>query len=400
MIHLDQEDCQIELLNLNMKTSDGFSVLSHVYDAAVNLGGWRRALDAVAETVDAKAISLLIRRPEPNAKDLQMLDSTYLRFSRSPWGAYYGLRYSSLQNPDWDFLSQQPTHRPTPDIAIGCSAEELDRRGDYAFLRKKLGVGRRLGVRLNSDKVWFDAMSIAFDANVSSVPQLAIDRTCFLLPHLTKAVELGRTFAQLKSRYAAALTALDRVKVGLAIALPSGAVIIANEEARRITRLKDGLTLHPNGHLCCDHAEQSAELDQAIVRAAGTARGQDRVNEWLIALRRPSQSSPFLVDVSPLKDSTSELDGPLEGALVTIIDPERVQHVRVDRFVTLYGLTEAEADVCKLIVQGKSVNEVAEIRNTSPVTAKNQVNAVLGKTNAGSRSQLIRMIVRVIPPIE
>lgn len=383
-----------------MSTSDGYSVLTHVYDAAVNLGRWRHALDAVAETVDAKAISLLIRRPDPTTKDLQMLNSTYLQFSRSPWGAYYGLRFSRLQDPDWDFLSRQPAHRPTPDVASGCSAEELDKRADYAFLRKKLGVGRRLGVRLNADRAWFDALSIAFDADVSSVPQQAIDRTSLLLPHLTKAVELGRTFAQLKARYAAVLTALDRVTVGLAIALPSGSVVVANEEAKRVATLKDGLTIHPNGCLRCHDSEQSAELDQAIYRAASTARGEDRVNEWLIALKRPSQSSPFLVDVSPLKDSKSQLDAPLEGALVTIIDPERVPRIRVDRFVSLYRLTDAEADVCRMIIQGKSVNEIAEARNTSPVTAKNQISAVLAKTNVGSRSELIRTIFRVIPPVE
>jgi hypothetical protein len=65
--------------------------------------------------------------------------------------------------------------------------------------------------------------------------------TLHLLPHITKAVEIGRTFSQLKSRYSAVLTALDRVKVGLAIALPSGDVIVENEEAQRILSLKGGL---------------------------------------------------------------------------------------------------------------------------------------------------------------
>lgn len=290
-----------------MVDQGGYAALPHIYDAAVNLGRWRRALDAVSTAIEAKAIALLIRRSDPSSKDLQMLNSTYLKFVRSPWGIYYGLRLSRLQDPDWDFLSRQPAHQPTRDTEIGPSADELDLRADYAFLRKRLGVGRRLGVRLNNDKVWFDAMSVAFDANSKVVPREAMNKTLHLLPHLTKAVEIGRTFSQLKSRYSAVLTALDRVKVGLAIALPSGDIIVENEEAQRILSLTDGLVKSSEGRLRCNDPDQSAELSAAISKAGNTARGEENSCECLMAIKRRSGGAPLLVDVAPLKDSKAEL---------------------------------------------------------------------------------------------
>jgi DNA-binding CsgD family transcriptional regulator len=379
---------------------EGYDALGHVYDAAINPGRWRRALDAVSRAVDAKAIALLIRRPDPSERDLQMLNSTYLNFVRSPWGIYYGLRLSRLQDPDWTFLSEQPAHQPTADTSIGPSAEELDRRPDYAFLRKRLGVGRRIGVRLNADKVWFDAMSLAFDATARSVPAEAMEQTRLLLPHLTKAVEIGRTFAQLKSRYSAVLTALDRVKTGLAIALPSGDIIVENQEARRIFDLADGLTKSREGQLRCRDPEQTAELAAAITKAGQTARGEQEVSECLLAVKRGSGFSPFLVDVVPLKDSKAELDGPLEGALITIIDPDRVPYLKIERFVALYDLTQAEAEIFALIVQGLQIGDIAESRNTSPVTVKNQISAILAKTGVHRRSELIRLVIKVLPPVE
>ena len=379
--------------------SDVYASLPQIYDAAVNLGRWRRALDAVSGAVDAKAISLLIRRPEPDGKDLQMLNSTYLKFARNPWGIYYGLRYSRLQDPDWEYLSRQPAHHPTPDTAIGPTAEELDRRADYAFLRKKLGVGRRLGVRLNADRVWFDAMSVAFDATKPQIPLAALDGTRLLLPHLTKAVEIGRTFAQLKARYAAALTALDRVKVGMAIALPTGEIIVENEETRRILDLSDGLRKTEDGRFRCENPDQSAELDAAIAHAASTVRGEDDRAEHLMTIERPSLGTPYLVDVAPLRDGKAEIETNLDGALLTLIDPDRVPYLHMDRFVALYGLTPAEADVCRLTIQGLAINDIAERRGTSPVTAKNQVAAVLEKTGVHRRTELIRLVVRVLPPV-
>jgi DNA-binding CsgD family transcriptional regulator len=119
-----------------------------------------------------------------------------------------------------------------------------------------------------------------------------------------------------------------------------------------------------------------------------------------MAVKRPSGDAPLLVDVAPLKDSKAQLDSPWEGSLITIIDPDRVPYLRVDRFVALYDLTPAEADVFGHIVHGRSVNEIAEMRSTSPVTAKNQVAAILGKTGVNRRSELIRLVIRVLPPVE
>ena len=382
-----------------MLNPEGYAALTHVYDASLNLGRWKRALDAVTKSLDARAIALLIRGPDPSAKDLTMLNSKYLDFTRSVSGLYYGLRFSHLQKPDWDYLSRQPAHQLTTDDEIGVPTSELDARADYRFLHEKLGVRRRLGVKLNNDKVWFDAMSIAFDGCHDRIPADALRSILPLLPHMTKSVEIGRTFSQLKSRYASVLNALDRVRVGLAIALPSGEIIIANDETQRIFALKDGLSKSADGHLRCHESDQNSEIQAHIVAAANTARGEGDRAESLMALRRPSNAEPFLVDIAPLSDTASNAETGLQGALITIIDPERIPHLKMTRFTTLYGLTPAEAEVCGLILHGLSVNEIAESRNTTPITTKNQINSVLSKTGAAKRADLIRLVIRVLPPV-
>lgn len=376
-----------------------YATLPLIYDTATALGRWRRALDAVAADVDAKAIAMLIRRPDPSARDLNMLTSNYLKFTRTAGGIYYGLWLSRLQDPDWDYLSLQPAHQPTPDTTIGPPPDALDARADYAFLRKKLGVRRRMGIRLNSDKVWFDAMSIAFDADLPDVPNAAMAKIQPLLPHLTKAVELGRVFQQLKNRYAAVLSALDHVRVGIAIALPTGELVVENEEARRIFDQRDGVWKKPDGHLTCHQPDQGAALAHAVLQAASTATGTADQAEQLLAIQRKSDADPYLVDVAPLRDPASEIDAGLDGALITIIDPDHLPQPKMNRFVALYGLTEAEADVCEMAIHGLSLNEIAERRDTSPTTAKNQVASILQKCGVRRRAELIRLVIRVLPPV-
>ena len=104
-----------------------------------------------------------MRGRRAGARDLTLMSSVYVEFSQTLSGMYYGAWLSRLQNSDWDVLRSQPLHAPTPDAATHRSNEELDRRRDYRYLRRHTGVSRRLGVRLNADEIWFDAMSLGFD---------------------------------------------------------------------------------------------------------------------------------------------------------------------------------------------------------------------------------------------
>ncbi|WP_306116857.1 MULTISPECIES: helix-turn-helix transcriptional regulator [unclassified Roseovarius] len=377
----------------------GYQALETIYDTAVNPGSWRKALDATASVVEAKAIALVVRGRNAGAKDLTLMSSVYLDFSRTPAGWYYGAWLSRLQNQDWDFLQAQPVHQPIPDLETGKSAEILDGRKDYAYLRKRTGIARRLGVRLNSDPVWFDAMSVGFDRREHEIPTTASNRIRALLPHLTKALEIGRVFTFLKARYKAALTVLDHVQAGIAIALPDGQVIVRNAEVERILDLKDGIALARDGTIVTSDPDVTSKIRSHIFDVAATARGEANRHESLISVRRPSGLTPYLLDIGPISDSKAELEHGLDGALVTIIDPERIPYLRLDRFTELYSLTQAETDVCRWIAEGASIAEIAEHRNTSPATAKNQVAAVLSKAGVSSRNELIRLILRVLPPV-
>ena len=381
-------------------TPSGYAALPHIYDAATNMGRWKRALDACGEAIGASAITLTIRQPDMPVKDIYLLSSRYLDFSRSMSGIYYGLWLGRLQKADWEFLSRQPVHVPKSDTEIGPSAIELDRRRDYAFLRKKLGISRRLGVRLNADCMWFDAMSIVFHERETEISEESVKQTISLLPHITKAVEIGRTFSMLRSRYRAALATLDHVQVGMAVALPSGEIVVHNSEASRILRNGDGLALTRSNTIIANDSTITSKIEQSIREACGTAIGEGNTPECLFPVTRPSGEQDFLIDIAPLKDSMRELDRSLHGSLITIIDPLTVPVPRTDRFAQLYGLTSAESEVLGYLIGGSSLEDIADKRNTSPITTRNQVAAILEKTGTRRRADLIRLLIRVMPPIK
>ena len=58
-----------------------------------------------------------------------------------------------------------------------------------------------------------------------------------------------------------------------------------------------------------------------------------------------------------------------------------------------WQLSDAERDIALLTVKGMSVNEIAEIRQTSVGTVKAQNNAIYRKANVKSRTQLLGSII-------
>ena len=55
----------------------------------------------------------------------------------------------------------------------------------------------------------------------------------------------------------------------------------------------------------------------------------------------------------------------------------------------LQGLTEAETDVRRLLVQGSSYAAIAKLRGTSVATVRKQVHALYTKLGVSSRRELI-----------
>jgi DNA-binding NarL/FixJ family response regulator len=150
----------------------------------------------------------------------------------------------------------------------------------------------------------------------------------------------------------------------------------------------------------CHRPEEAAELAQAVAAAAAPAKGAENRAETLMSITRPYGAQGLLVDVAPLRESGRELDFALEGAVITLIDPTHSRPLRIDNFIKLYALTPTEAAVCELMMQGCGLEEIAERRGRSPVTVKNQVAAILAKCGVRSRSEMLRLAVRILPPLQ
>ncbi len=372
--------------------------IAAIYDSALSPGKWRHALDRIGDLAGAKAAALVIRDDPFGARNKTLLSSPYLEFSRTLRGMYYGAVLERHQNADWDRLSRHAPLQPVADHEAGQPVQNFDARPDYRSLTRNLGVTRRLGVRLNDDRVWFDAVSFGFAQKEPVAPavwQGAID----LFPHVARAVEMSRIFFRLQRAYNAALAALDHVDVALLIARSDGQILASNARADALLASGTGLRKTTSNRLTTGQSDIDGALSAAITAATSTAAGAGVESRRTVQVDQAGGDHPLLVDISPLRDSRAELENGLVGALIMVIDPSDAPEIDISRFALAYGLTQAEADVCAAFARGGSTGQIAEERNTTQVTVKNQIASILSKTGCSGRADLLRLVLRVLPPV-
>lgn len=140
-------------------------------------------------------------------------------------------------------------------------------------------------------------------------------------------------------------------------------------------------------------------MQDTLRRGAMAAEGKDDALAAPMQLKRNSKRAPLLLSVTSMRDQDAEIEANLAANILFMIDMACPPPLDVKRFSKLYGLTDAEAEVCALMMEGHSTAIIAEKRSTSPHTVHNQARAVLTKTQCRNRSQLMRLIVQSLPPI-
>ncbi|MGG7568606.1 helix-turn-helix transcriptional regulator [Rhodovulum sp. DZ06] len=375
-----------------------------IYDAVTAPGQWRSALDLVSVQAGARAAMIVTRGTGPGQAGRRLMSGEYLAFSKSRHGILYMIAHNRKQKGDWAYLSGRPLHEFTPDTRMH-AAEQLDARGDYRFLRRHLGIGRRVGARLSADRLWFDAISLGFDARAAAAPPPeALERAAPLLPHLSKALELSRGFLKLRARENAMLGALDRVGVGLAVVDGAGGLVHSNAAFDAALGEAAGIGRTGTGPLHFRDAAEGAAAQAAIAAAAALAGGDGARGGACKATAefefpRRGGGAPLLLDISPLRDGAAEIAPGFAGALLTLVDPDAAPPSGGARVGRAYGLTPAECAVLDGILAGLSDKEIAARLGKAPSTAKNQVAAILEKTGCARRSELIRLVLRAVPPV-
>lgn len=386
----------------NVLSSDLYSdLIPSIYESSICPERWTDNLDRMAQLIGAGGAGLLLLE----TLNVYHYSISYLTSNYCSNGCVsekmmeYQQEYSIYEKDAFSKLGESTPLSLVKDDLFETDKEAASARPDVLFLRRHYNVFERFGVRINDDREFVNGITFQYDVSRGNITNSEWRKLSPLLVHVKKSIEISRSFTILKARYNAILAALNRVEMAYAIALSCGEVIVFNEYAQTTFDKNDGISLSNDRKLNTNCRETNAEIAATIRAVSNTVSGISRSSGKLIMVPKSSKNEPLLLEISPLRDTTRELDSFLNGALITIVDPEEQSSVNTAGMKELYNLTEAESSVADMMVEGAMNQAIADTRGVSLQTVKSQVKSVLCKTGTKNRADLIRRVLSINLPV-
>ena len=277
------------------------------------------------------------------------------------------------------------TYRLLPD--------EVNRPGVFfAEFFRPLGLEECLGGTLTVRDGRFAMVGLHRSPDRAAFDDQDVARLERLMPHLSRALQLRRSFVALDRRNATFQEACDRLAAGIVGIDGSGKTIIANAAAAQMSARDDGLGLDRQGRpYAIDRGanQRLAELARDVV---------DGGSGGVVRVPRPRGSPPYVVVVAPLMLETgvSPRGGARRGTLFVIHDPLTRPPPLPQMIGALFGLPQGAANLLAAMASGEDPKDYAERAGISMNTVRFHLKTAYARTGVHRQSDLTRLLTAAL----
>ena len=221
-------------------------------------------------------------------------------------------------------------------------------------------------------------------------------RMALIVPHVRRAVLIGRVLEQKATETAALADALDTIRAGMFLIDASGHIAHANTAAHAL--LAAGTLFRgPAGRLTAVDGSSDHALHDIVAGASG---GDAGVGTRGIALPlTASDGTRYVAHVLPLTSGARKRAGYAAVAALfvqkAILDQPSVPEV----LLKAYGLTPTELRVLLAVVEIGGAPEVAEALGIAETTVKFHLKALFEKTGSHRQADLIKLVAGYSSPL-
>lgn len=270
------------------------------------------------------------------------------------------------------------------------SRTELESRPNMAAMMN-FGVHYRAGALLSKDTTAMDRFALQFRKEQGPISETARLEMQFLLPHVAKALAMGRALEASEWQRMAMSRALDALPFGIGIVRGGGDIIYRNSEFDvlcddfRLTRktsaaklLVSALPLAMQGLLrtAMDHGKFGARPLREAALIPGAVPG-----------------TGLFIEISPIRDHPEFERFGENCFLISLLDTQRAHNVNAETVRRYFPMTESEMAVLDLLVKGHTNAEIADLRGRSLETVNSQMKALIRKSGTRNRTELVRVAV-------
>ncbi len=362
-----------------------------IYDTVADQTLWPGVLSKLAEKIDARGCIVFEWSHADNQRQLivphasswyqrELLEGYVQKFGADEARDQDVFEAHSLASDGIDLID---------DSVLAETRQELEKFDNVKQLIK-FGICHRAAGLLNKDNTAQSRFSVQFKADRG--PMTAPERAYLggVLPHIAKALDLGRPAAQLAREHNSLVQAMDRLNVGVCILDAQGKLALGNQEFQRQLDSYRAFRVEPDGLFRMSNPKEQKRYSTLLLDALHHGKFGARPRKEAIT----ADSENFLcIEIVPLEKSQDIGSKPFGGFILYSTDTS--QPVRIDPkpLQRAFGLTEAELGLVQALGQGLTNAQIANQRDRAVSTINAQVKSILAKSHCSTRTQFVRLMM-------
>jgi DNA-binding CsgD family transcriptional regulator len=358
-------------------------LIGSVYDAAADAGRWEGFLSELAQASRADSAALVMHSL---GREVHAVAAAWR--VEPHVGRLYQEHYGSI-----DVWAMRGRSKPASYVSTSqglCSAAELATTEIYNDFLVPYGIVHGMfGVVENNATRWA-SLSLYREPDSGEFESSDLETMALLVPHVQRAFRLHFQFSELKARSEGVEAAFNLLSVGVIFLGAGGEVLVMNARAEELVKQRNGLLL-TRGALEATVRSESALLQTLARGAALTGNGKGLSAGGTILISR-QRGRPLSVTVAPLR-AFNPGGSRQPSAVLFISDPDRNVELPEELLRRCYGLTQAEARLTMVMLEGCSLTEAAERCGVTHNTAKSELKIIFSKTQVRRQGELIRLLM-------
>jgi DNA-binding CsgD family transcriptional regulator len=362
-----------------------------IYDASVDRTLWPAALEAIAGFIPAAVVNLFSE--DVVQKSVRVF---YCHGMRQKFQDLYAQKYIRL-NPFFPATLFFDAGYVITEADI-IPRSEMQQTQFYREWVQPQGIGEMMAAILEKSATSVAAIAVALNQSQGPVDETAVRRMTLIVPHVRRAVAIGKVIDLHRTEAAAFADTLDGVAAATLFVDVAACLVYANAAGEAL--LEQGVIVcdADNRLTFCDTdagralhdvifqiGREEPVSDSQAVSLPITADNGERYVAHVLALtsgaRRKTGVGYHAAAAIFVQKASFELPHPLETIAAT------------------FSLTPAEMRVLMMLVQVGSVPEVAPVLGISEATAKTHLQHIYAKTGAKRQADLVKLVAGYMSPV-
>jgi DNA-binding CsgD family transcriptional regulator len=214
-----------------------------------------------------------------------------------------------------------------------------------------------------------------------------------LVRHVSRSLGIMQRLQTATLQKASLVASLDRLSFGVALLNSDMQVLHMNDAATRAIAREDGLRLNAGRQIEGASSTQHSAALTTWMRSVSDADVPAHFSDGFRVPRRDATQA-YVIQCVPLTDSNGwHATGEDAKYVAFIVDPNALKLPSVERLVTLYGLTNAQANVALQFAQGGGYKFVAQRLSISEETVRSHVKDIYPKMRVTKQADMVRVVL-------